>query len=93
MRICPTCSTELKDYDYHFCTKCLSELPKELVKVPGPHLINVKLDFSLIPNQKFLIFSIPYENRVSFNIMKSLLIVVIITSLVLFIAYNLSYGF
>lgn len=92
MRICPTCSTPLKEYNYYFCTNCLSELPTEKVKIPLPHLINVKLDYVLIPQERFLFFKIPYEHRLSIKIIKILFYLVIIASLCLFIFYNFSYG-
>lgn len=92
MRICPTCSFYLKEYNYYFCSNCLNELPQEKVKNPLPHLINVKLDFVLIPDEKFLFFNIPYENRLSFKIIKLLFYFVIAVSIVLFIFYNSNYG-
>jgi hypothetical protein len=93
MRICPTCSFELKEYNYNFCTNCLNELSQDKIKNIQPHLINVKLDFVLIPDEKFLFFKIPFENRLSFKIIKLLLSFVIIVSIMLFIFYNLNYGF
>jgi hypothetical protein len=93
MRVCPTCSSRLKDFNYFFCDNCLSELPQNKVKVPSPHLINIKLDFALIPQERFLFFNIPYENRYSLRIIKILFYVVMVASLVSFIFYNLKYGF
>jgi hypothetical protein len=93
MRICPTCSTPLKDYNYYFCNNCLSELPTEKVKIPSPHLINVKLDYVLIPQERFLFLNIPYENRFSLKVIKFLIYLTLITSLVLFIFYNFNYGY
>lgn len=93
MRFCPTCSTQLKEYNNYFCDKCLTELPQDKIKAPGVHLINVKLDFVLIPEQRFLFFNIPYENRLSLKIIKILFYVAIAASLLLFIFYNLRYGF
>lgn len=93
MRICPTCSTSLKDFNYYFCTNCLNELPQDKIKLPNPNLINVKLDYVLIPDEKFLIFTVPYENRLSLKIIKFLFYFILLISLVLFIFYNFSYGF
>jgi hypothetical protein len=93
MRICPTCSVQLSDYNYYFCTNCLNELPQDKIKIPAANLINVKLDYVLIPQERFLFFNIPYENRLSLKIIKFLLYLVLIVSLVLFIFYNFVYGF
>jgi len=93
MRICPTCSISLKEYNYYFCTNCLNELPQDKVKLPQSHLINVKLDYVLIPQERFLFFNIPYENRFSLKIIKFLFYLVLIASLVLFIFYNFEYGY
>lgn len=93
MRMCPTCSFELKESNYHFCPQCLSELPGNLVKTPKVHLLNVKLDFKLIPEEKFLFITVPYENRFSLKIIKFLFYLVIVASLVLIIFYNFRYGF
>ncbi len=93
MRFCPTCSNQLKDYNNYFCDKCLTELPQDKIKIPSAHLINVKLDFVLIPQERFLFFNIPYEHRFSLQIIKSLFYLVLIASLSLFIFYNFRYGF
>jgi hypothetical protein len=93
MRICPTCSAELKESNYYFCPKCLSELPSSLVKIPKVHLLNVKLGYVLIPQERFLFLNIPYENRFSLKIIKFLFYLVIVASLVLIIFYNFRYGF
>lgn len=93
MRICPTCSFELKEYNYFFCSNCLSELPQDKIKFSQPNLINVRLNFSMIPEERFLFFRVPYENRFSLKVMKFLLLLVGIICLVLFFAYNKNYGF
>jgi hypothetical protein len=93
MRVCPTCSKNLQDYNYYFCDNCLNELPIEKTRTPQPNLINVKLDFVLIPQERFLFVNIPYEHRLSLSIVKFLFYLVTIASLVLFIFYNFIYGF
>ena len=93
MRVCPTCFKPLKDYNYYFCTFCLSELPQDKIKTPPRNLINIKLDLVLIPVKRFLFFNIPYENRYSLKIIKILFYLVLVASLLLFIFYNLNYGY
>jgi len=91
MRICPTCSTNLKEYNYYFCSKCLSELPQDKIKNLPPHLINLKLNYVLIPEEKFLFFKIPYENRFSLKVIKLLFYFVVIAGTVMFLVLNVNF--
>lgn len=93
MRICPNCNSKLKPFDYFFCSNCKTELPNGLYKIPKPNLVNVKLKKEIIPSHKFLIFSIPYENRHSARILFWTILVVIFVSILLVLNYNLNYGF
>lgn len=93
MRICPICSVPLKEYDYYFCSSCLNELPQDFIKISKPHILNVKLKKELIPNQKFLIFNIPYEHRFSARFVTNLIWVTLLILIALFIKYNFDYGY
>ena len=93
MRICPVCSTMLKEYDYFFCSHCQNELPQGFNKLPKPHILNVKLKYELIPYERFMFFNIPYEHRFSAKVIKTLFWVVILISIILFLKYNFSYGY
>jgi predicted amidophosphoribosyltransferase len=92
-RICPNCDCKLREYNYFFCSECGFELPQELIKKSQNIYLNTKLKVELIPDIKFLFFTIPYENRNSMVILKfllslSLIILMILLSISIWISYN-----
>lgn len=92
-RICPNCDCQLKEYNYYFCSECGYELPQDLVKKSKNIYLNTKLKVELIPDIKFLFFTIPYENRNSIVILKflvSLLLIIlfILLSFSIWMSYN-----
>lgn len=62
MRSCPSCSKNLRDFDYYFCHQCQSVLPTGFYKLPKATLLNLKLTYSDQEPKKVLFFSFPQEN-------------------------------